>query len=59
MITRLDWLSRGVNEVMTRALPPRAEVEDKFWRYMSTTRVSTPFSVMAQPMGTPEHLAFS
>ena len=33
MITRLDQLAR-VNEAMTRALPPRADVEDKLWRYM-------------------------
>ncbi len=33
MITRLDQLAR-VNEAMARALPPRAEVEDKLWRYM-------------------------
>ena len=33
MITRLDQLAR-VNEAMTRALPPRADVEAKLWRYM-------------------------
>ena len=58
MITRLDQLAR-VNEAMTRALPPRAEVEDKLWRYMvHYLRINAVVcSVMAQLSGTPEHLA--
>ena len=58
MITRLDQRAR-VNEAMTRALPPRAEVEDKLWRYMvHYLRINAVVcSVMAQLSGTPEHLA--
>ena len=58
MITRLDQLAR-VNEAMTRALPPRAEVEEKLWRYMvHYLRINAVVcSVMAQLSGTPEHLA--
>ena len=58
MITRLDQLAR-VNEAMTRALPPRADVEDKLWRYMvHYLRINAVVcSVMAQLSGTPEHLA--
>ena len=58
MITRLDQLAR-VNEAMARALPPRAEVEEKLWRYMvHYLRINAVVcSVMAQLSGTPEHLA--
>ena len=58
MITRLDQLAR-VNRAMTEALPARADVEDKLWRYMvHYLRINAVVcSVMAQLSGTPEHLA--
>ena len=58
MITRLDQLAR-VNEAMTRALPARADVDGKLWRYMvHYLRINAVVcSVMAQLSGTPEHLA--